>query len=146
MRCSCVHWTLTQSDDSVDTESDLVRRLCRRLNSQDPLDHSFHTLSSRKLALKVKAFFSLIEISWLMTPFSQYLRQPRIWILGISQEGFSRTLGITPNPVSLKPMFEILPLLDCLHPYISQTTQKQLSIIISAMLAISGHVTIDRRC
>lgn len=38
-------------------------------------------------------------------------------------------------------MFEILPLLDCLHPYINQTTQKQLSVIISAMLAMSGRVT-----
>ena len=38
-------------------------------------------------------------------------------------------------------MFEILPLLDCLQPYISQTTQKQLSVIISAVLAMSGRVT-----
>lgn len=38
-------------------------------------------------------------------------------------------------------MFEILPLLDCLQPYINQTTQKQLSVIISAMLAMSGRVT-----
>lgn len=38
-------------------------------------------------------------------------------------------------------MFEILPLLDCLQPYINQATQKQLSIIISAMLAMSGRVT-----
>ncbi len=38
-------------------------------------------------------------------------------------------------------MFEILPLLHCLLPYISQTTLGQLSVIITAMLTMSGRVT-----
>ena len=38
-------------------------------------------------------------------------------------------------------MFEILPLLHCLSPYISQTTLGQLGIIITALLTMSGRVT-----
>jgi putative transposase len=38
-------------------------------------------------------------------------------------------------------MFEILPLLHCLLPYISQTTLNQLSVIIIALLTMSGRVT-----
>ena len=38
-------------------------------------------------------------------------------------------------------MFEILPLLHCLSPYISQTTLGQLGVIITALLTMSGRVT-----
>ncbi len=38
-------------------------------------------------------------------------------------------------------MFEILPLLHCLFPYISQTTLGQLGVIITALLTMSGRVT-----
>lgn len=38
-------------------------------------------------------------------------------------------------------MFDILPLLHCLLPYISQTTLGQLSVIITGLLAMSGRVT-----
>ena len=38
-------------------------------------------------------------------------------------------------------MFDILPLLHCLIPYISPTTLEQLSVTISALLAMSGRVT-----
>ena len=38
-------------------------------------------------------------------------------------------------------MFDILPLLHCLLPYISQTTLGQLGVIITALLAMSGRVT-----
>ena len=38
-------------------------------------------------------------------------------------------------------MFEILPLLHCLLPYISHTTLGQLGVIITALLTMSGRVT-----
>lgn len=38
-------------------------------------------------------------------------------------------------------MLEILPLLQCLTPYISQTSLDQLSVIITAMLTMTGRVT-----
>ena len=38
-------------------------------------------------------------------------------------------------------MFDILPLLHCLLPYISQTTLGQFGVILTALLAMSGRVT-----
>ncbi len=38
-------------------------------------------------------------------------------------------------------MFDILPLLHCLLPYISQTTLGQLGVIITALLTMNGRVT-----
>ncbi len=47
-----------------------------------------------------------------------------------------------PHPVSaLKPMFDILSLLQCLLFHLDETLLGQLSIVITAMLAMSGRVT-----